>query len=113
VFYRVYSDNDIKMIRNPEFLEDPFLGSVLLVRIPPPHSVAAIKRYLCAREYIQVDSARVVLFRHMGCLDPLEDSELVDLVGVGHTPEEPIALVIKAVSDMGLCMLIFYLYFAN
>jgi hypothetical protein len=98
------------MIRNPEFLEDTFLGSVLFLRIPPPHSVAAIKRYLCAREYIQVDSARVVLFRHLGCLDPLEDSELV---GVGHTPEEPIALVIKAVSDMGLCMLTFYLYFAN
>jgi hypothetical protein len=104
------------MIRNPEFLEDPFLGSVLSVRIPPPHSVAAIKRYLCAREYIQVDSARVVLFRHIGCLDPLEDSALVgitDPVGVGHTPEEPIALVIKAVSDKGPCILTFYQYCAN
>jgi len=90
-----YSEDDAIEIRNPEFAEDPFLGRVLARRIPPPHTAARIKRYLCRNEGI-TNYTHTSLFTDLACLNPLEDSELVDItnpIGVGNAPGGPLALV--------------------
>jgi len=103
LYYRVYSDNGAKEINDPQFSEDPFLGSILAVRIPPPHSTVSVKRCLCREEGI-FNVAGATLFRDLSCIDPLDDNALVEVMapsGIGHDREEPIALVIPPAESGG------------
>jgi hypothetical protein len=65
------------------------------VKIPPPHSVAGVKCYICLRESI-ADSSRVTLFPDLASIVPLQDMARFEIMipgGVGHAPGDPIALV--------------------
>jgi hypothetical protein len=96
-----YSEDDTIEIWNPEFAEDPFLGHVLARRILPPHTVARIKRYLCRNEGI-TNYTHTSLFTDLACLNPLEDSELVDitnLIGVSNAPGGLLALIATESSE--------------
>jgi hypothetical protein len=83
-------------VKNPADPNDPFLGRVLAIRIPPSHSVSRLKRYLSKQESIPEDKD-IEFYDNLACPGPLKDSDHVDIIdaaGAGSTPGDPVALVI-------------------
>jgi hypothetical protein len=83
-------------VKNPADPNDPFLGRVLAIRIPPSHSVSRLKRHLSKQESIPEDK-NIEFYDNLACHAPLKDIDHVDIidpVGAGSTPGDPVALVI-------------------
>jgi hypothetical protein len=96
VYYRVYSGDNALEVKNHVDPNDPFLGRVLAIRIPPSHSAAHLKRHLSKQENIPEDK-HIEFYGNLACRAPLKDTDHVDIidpVGAGSTPGDPIALVI-------------------
>jgi hypothetical protein len=83
-------------VKDPHDPDDPYLGRILSMRIPPPHSVASVKRHLSKRENIP-EGRPTNLCENLSSRAPLKNTEHVDIidpVGAGSTPGDPVALVI-------------------
>jgi hypothetical protein len=96
VYYRVYSSGDAVKVTDPADPADPWLGRVLSARIPPPRSVSSVKRYLSNQENI-TGEGNINLYVDLASKSPLKDTDLVDIVdpvGAGSAPGDPVALVI-------------------
>jgi hypothetical protein len=72
------------------------IGRISAYWIPPPHTVASIKRYLCQEEGLGIQP-RMNLFSDMS-LPALPDDDLIPILdgcGAGTNSEQPLTLVVN------------------
>jgi hypothetical protein len=92
VYYRLY-DPEGPVAPIAPIDADPSLGCTLIISIPPPYTVASIKRHIVAREGRKGNPPE--LFSRLSNLSPCQDSDGVDLTTTGRSPSDPIAIVFK------------------
>jgi hypothetical protein len=103
VYYRIYTENGGIPSKRPVSADSPFLGQIKATSIPPPHTANSVKRSIARVEDIK-DRARTILCLTPYSLLPMEDVDdigILDPMGPGFSPEEPVAFVAK-VTDLEL-----------
>lgn len=96
MFYRLYSENEA--IRSKHYItpDDQSLARINADTIPPPHTAAALRRFLCAQEGFDPDHS--VLFLKRSDTEPAMDAEFISVlkgVGPGSSSNQPLALIVK------------------
>ena len=97
VYYRVYAEDGAIRSTKPATADDPFLGCVKAKSIPPPHTVASIKRCIAGFEEIG-DNTLTSLFGTLSSKSPMDSADKAAILnrnGLGYMPKEPIVLVAK------------------
>jgi hypothetical protein len=95
VYYRLYNKNRPIKSKHPISADDP---SVMSLSITPPHTVGNLKRCICRFES-DADSFSARLFISITSQEPMTNNSRVSILGSGgpgHSPEDPLALVIKS-----------------
>jgi hypothetical protein len=95
VYYRVYTEDEAVPCTQPFDPSNPYLGRIDANLVPPPHTVASIKRSLSRVEKI-ADHTRTRLFTLTSTTRPLDNEEHLAILagtGPGSTPRQPLALV--------------------
>jgi hypothetical protein len=97
VYYQIFSSGSALPIQQPAFNDDLFIGRVIAIRVPPPHTAVNIKKYLARYEGL---TQQIDLFVNPSDPGPVEDDVYVNITAEGpwSTPERPIALVLSEVS---------------
>ena len=97
VYYRIYAEDGAIASKTPATPDDPFLGRIKAISVPPPHTAKALKFSIARVENIK-DRTNTSLFLSPYSQSAMSDSEKVALLsrsGLGSTPQEPLALVAK------------------
>ena len=101
VFYRVYSEESAIRSKHRVSPDDVALARINADAIPPPHTVASIRRYLCSQEGFDPEGSTLFLKRSDAVA--AEDLMLVPIlrgVGSGSSIDQPLALVVKVDHDV-------------
>ncbi|KAF7317397.1 hypothetical protein HMN09_00476000 [Mycena chlorophos] len=97
IHYRLYTSSGA-LPSFTAFSDDPFLGRLRTRSVPPPHTVATLKRCLRAAE--GYGDGVFALYERYGDEEAMEDGQrvaVVSLESIGRTPE--LALVLLLVDD--------------
>ena len=97
VYYRIYAEDGAIPSKTPVTPDDPFLGRIDAISVPPPHTTKAVKHSIAKVENIK-NRASTSLFVTSYNQSPMGDDEKVTVLndtGLGSTPQEPLALVAK------------------
>ena len=95
VYYRIYAEDGAIPSKTPVTPDDPFLGCIDAISVPPPHTTKAVKHSIAKVENIK-NRASTSLFVTSYNQSPMGDDEKVTVLndtGLGSTPQEPLALV--------------------
>lgn len=94
MYYRVYTENGEIPARHPLNSDDPSLTRIKALSVAPPHTVASIKRCLCAAERIG-DFKGSKIFYDLTSESPMEAGAvpIMTIDGPGSSPETPMVLV--------------------
>ena len=97
VYYRIYAEDGAIPSKTPVSPNDPFLGRIKAISVPPPHTAKAVKFSIAKVENIK-DRTNTSLYLSPYGQSPMSDSEKVSILnrsGLGSTPQEPLAIVAK------------------
>jgi hypothetical protein len=97
VYYRLYAQDGAIESKDPVSADDPSLARIMSSRVPPPHTVGSLKRCICKTEGLE-DHNRASLFASVTSETSMDDGGRVSLLsngGLGHVPEDPVALFIQ------------------
>ena len=97
VYYRIYAEDGAIPSKTPAAPDDPFLGRIKAIYVPPPYTAKAVKRSIAKVEDIK-DRTNTSLFLTPYSQSPMGDADKVTILnrtGLGSTPQEPLALVAK------------------
>ncbi|KAJ7792106.1 hypothetical protein B0H14DRAFT_3565035 [Mycena olivaceomarginata] len=96
VYYRVYAlDGMLRCTNGP----NPFIGRIKATSVPPPHTVASLKRALVQAEELPDPSGDLTgLFKTRDARKAMAKGARVDILTgeLGATPQTPVALVFLA-----------------
>jgi hypothetical protein len=102
VYYRVY-DEDCGAVSKTSFDEDdPSLGRVNTLSVPPPHTVSCLKNFIIRSEGIS--GHNVDLFEDEGSESPMNDSDALTLLSdtfPGFVEDRPIAITYESRTENG------------
>ncbi|KAF8343877.1 uncharacterized protein EI90DRAFT_3027419 [Cantharellus anzutake] len=96
LFYRLYSESESIRSRHYVTPDDHSFARINADTIPPPHTAAALRRFLCSQEGF--DPERSVLFLKRSDTEPAMDAEFISVlkgVGPGSSSDQPLALIVK------------------
>ncbi|KAJ7916023.1 hypothetical protein B0H13DRAFT_1998694 [Mycena leptocephala] len=100
IYYRVYTRDGAIPSKTAVDPRSPFMGRVIARSVPPPHTVASLKRRLVSAENISDPvGLRTVLYLNAVAQAPMNDTTKVKIVGPspdisGATPETAFALAL-------------------
>jgi hypothetical protein len=97
VYYRIYTEDGAIRPKTPAPCNNVFLGRIKARFVPPPHTVGAVKRCIAKVEDIK-DPTSISLFPTPYSELPMDDADKITILnhtGLGSTPQEPFALVVK------------------
>ena len=97
VYYRFYAEDGAIPSKAPIAPGDAFLGRIKVGSVPPPRTTKTVKRSIAKVEGIK-DRESTTLFLTPCSQTPMDDAEKVTIlngIGPGSTPQEPLALVAK------------------
>ena len=97
VYYRIYAEDGAIPSMTPITPGDPFVGRIKARSVPPPRTVKAVKCSIAKVENIK-DREDTSLFLTSYSESPMDDADKVTIlngIGPGSTPLEPLALVAK------------------
>ena len=99
VYYRIYAEDGAIPSKTRTLVapSDPFLGRIKVRSVPPPRTVKAVKRSITKVENIK-DHESTTIFLTPYSQSPMDDAEKVTIlngIGPGSTPQDPLALVAK------------------
>ena len=97
VYYRIYAEDGAIPSKTPVDAGDPFLGRIKASSVPLPRTAKTVKRSISKVENIK-DRAGTTLFLTLYSNSPMDDAEKVTMlngIGPGSMPQEPLALVAK------------------
>ena len=97
VYYRIYAGVKAIPCKTPVAAGDPFLGRIKARSVPPPRTAETVKRSIAKVENIK-DRSSTTLFLTLYSESPMDGAEKVNIlnrIGPGSTPQEPLALVAK------------------
>ena len=97
VYYRIYAEDGGIPSKTPAAPDDPFLGRIKSISVPPPRIVKTVKRSIKKVENIKGDES-TSLFHTPYSESPMDDADKVIILngaGPGSTPQEPLAFVTK------------------
>ena len=93
MYYRIY-DNDGETVSKTSFGENnPSLGHVTTLSVPPPHTVSCLKNFIIISEDLSGDN--VQLFEDEGSDSAMDDSDALTLLSdtfPGFIEDWPIAI---------------------
>ena len=97
VYYRTYAGDGAIPSKTPAAPDDPFLGRIKALSVPPPYhdTAGAVKRTIAKMERIN-DRASTSLFISPYSKLPMRDADkltILNRAGPGSTPQEPLAFV--------------------
>ena len=94
MYYLLYADDDEMASKVAIDPERPSLGRIRADSVPPPHSLASIKRCISRVERIP-ELAHANLFADISCDTPLKEGHIsiFGTDGPGVSPNEPMAIV--------------------
>ena len=102
MYYRVY-DDDIGAVSKTSFDEnDPCLGRVSTLSVPPPHTVSSLKNLIVMSEGIS--GHNVQLFEDEGSESAMNDSDALTLLSdtfPGYTEDRSIAITYESGTTNG------------
>ncbi|KAJ7252331.1 hypothetical protein C8J57DRAFT_1351596 [Mycena rebaudengoi] len=94
VYYRVYTLDG--MLHCKKHDQNPFIGRIKAISVPPPHTVASLKRVLVQAEGLPDPSGNLTgLFQTREARKPMVTNARVDILNgdLGATTQTPVALV--------------------
>ena len=97
VYYQIYAEDGGIPSKKPVAPDDPFLGRIKAISVPPPRTVKAVKRNITKVENIKGGEGTSIFLTPLS-QSPMDDADKVIFVngtGPGSTPQEPLALVVK------------------
>ena len=98
VYYRIYAENGAIPSKTPAASGDPFLGRIKARSVPPSHTARAVRYCIAKMENIK-DITNTSLFLTPNNQFPMGDDDkkvyILNRIGPGSTPQEPLALVAK------------------
>ena len=95
VYYRTYAGDGAIPSKTPAAPDDPFLGRIDAISVPPPHTIKAVKHSIAKVENIK-NRASTSLFISPYSKLPMRDADkltILNRAGPGSTPQEPLAFV--------------------
>jgi hypothetical protein len=96
VYYRLYAQEGAIQSKHPVSTDDPSLARIMSLHVAPPHTVGSLKCCICKYEGI-ADHESAHLFTSVTSQSAMDDGGRISLLsdgGLGHLPEDPLALVI-------------------
>ncbi|KAJ6461843.1 hypothetical protein C8R47DRAFT_1159088 [Mycena vitilis] len=99
VYYRVYTKDGAIPSKSAFNPSDPFVGRIAARSVPPPRSVAAVKRCITHAEAISdPEGHRTNLYQNVAAKDRMAEAARVNIAGdtnnPGNNPETPFLLVL-------------------
>jgi len=102
VYYKIFDEGELSKVREPIYINNPYIGRVNANDIPPPHIVSSLVGVICAKEErgfgIDWDNGDVfstVLFEKISSPKAFGLQEPLSLLGAdrpGSRPEDPLVL---------------------
>ena len=102
MYYRVYDDDSGAVPKTSFDENDPFLGRVSTLSVPPPHTVSSLKNFIITSEGIS--GHNVQLFEDEGSESAMDDSDALTLLSAtfpGFIENRPIAITYELASKTG------------
>ena len=97
VYYCIY-DDDGEIVSKTSFDENnPSLGRVNTLSVPPPHTASSLKNYIIKSEDVSVNN--VLLFEDEGSESAMNDSDTLTLLSdtfPGSKEDRPIAITYES-----------------
>ena len=102
VYYRVFDGDGETVSKTPFDENDPSLGRVNTLSIPPPHTVSCLKNFVIRSEGIS--GHNVQLFEDEGSESAMKDSDTLALLSdtfPGFIEDQPIAITYESGTKNG------------
>ena len=101
MYYLLYADDDEMASKVANDPERPSLGRIRADSVPPPHSLASIKRCISRVERTP-ELAHANVFADLSCDTPLKEGyiSILRTDGPGVSPNKPMAIVLMPIVQM-------------
>ena len=102
MYYRVYDDHGGAVSKTSFDENDPCLGRVSTLSVPPPHTVSSLKNFIVMHEGIS--GHNVQLFEDEGSESAMDDSDALTLLSdtfPGSTEDRSIAITYESGTTNG------------